>query len=710
MRKFTVVMVLLAATILAYAEDVSEISFDPAHREINNDGSLEIYFDLPQLSAVEEVYIEVLVNGMTTVFPGSSRSNGDLSATGNRLSVNGSDLYDLAGGGVVFSRSFAAGSDDDDDLLSDNEVTDEVTVPDEEGAHDDLLSDEDVIEQDDWPAERDGQYNFNLVVVVDRDAVDDDAVPDDDIDVDTDTVTDNDTALVRQPLLYGTDETREPFTVRLDNVPPAAPSAVKTESGNGKIYLTITRPEIDARGKSGESIGRYHVEMEGLFVYEGKEKRTTLSFTFDLKESQRSDETATFTLEGKDGYALVNNDAGVDAYIYAIRVWAEDLAGNGDPGHSIDATGSAATTEGFWSHYKSAGGKEKGDYCFIATVGYGDGRHPHVDLLRRWRDAFLMPYAWGRAFVAAYYDHGPAIASVMWEAPILRPVVQALLFPLVLIAWLMMHPWLAGLLFLSPVLLVCRSLSRRAVIISFLLCFLLLPGMTGASEKDEDDGAKDKKVAKTEKDEEKGEGEEDDEITVHGNILFASGFYDPQYIDRDATGSPMGEILTSDLNYLPALHGGIDIPAGKYLKLTAQAGIGFVELKGRTVRLDGTAGMERSYFYLLPLMAELKLRPVYEFPLRPYIAAGLDYYIWWIIEDKHLVEDGGKFGLHGSVGIQLSLNFFDQKTAIKLREATGIIDTSLFAHYRLERVDNFFAKNGFDLASSRFEFGILFDF
>lgn len=320
-----------------------------------------------------------------------------------------------------------------------------------------------------------------------------------------------------------------------------------------------------------------------------------------------------------------------------------------------------------------------------------------------------MPYAFGRSFVAAYYAHGPALASMVGEVPILRPVVQMFLFPVVLLAWLMLHPWLSGALLLTFILsLPGRLFSRRVLIALPLLCFLLSPGTAGASEQDDPDKEKNKKEEKIEKEED--EQKADDEIAVHGNILFASGFYDPKYIDRDATGSPIGEILTSDLNYLPALHGGIDIPAGKYLKLTAQAGIGFVELKGRTVRLDGTAGMERSYFYIMPLMAELKLRPVYEFPLRPYIAAGLDYYIWWIIEDKHLVEDGGKFGLHGSAGIQLSLNFFDQKTAIKLKEATGIIDTALFAHYRLERVDNFFAKNGFDLASSRFEFGILFDF
>lgn len=708
MRKFAVVMVLLATTIILCAEDVSEISFDPAHREINNDGSLEIYFDLPQLTAVEEVYLEVLVNGMTTVFPGSSRSGGGLSATDNHLTVNGADLYDLAGGPVAHHHLFAPGSDDDT-FLADEESADEVTVPDSDEANDDLLSDDDVIEKDDWPAERDGQYNFNLVVVVDRDAVDNDTVSDNDIDADTDTTTDNDTALVRQPLLYGADETRESFTLRLDNVPPAAPAAVKTESGNRKLYLTITRSELDAQGKNGESVGRYHVEMDGLFLYEGKEKRSTLPYAFDVKETQRSDETVSFTVEGKDGYALINNDDGAEVYAYAIKVWAEDLAGNSDPDRSIETTGSAATTEGFWTHYKSAGGKEKGDYCFIATVGYGDGGHPHVDLLRRWRDTFLMPYALGRSFVAAYYEHGPAMASLIGEAPILRPVVQALLFPLVLLAWLMLHPWLSGILFLVLVLsLPGRSLSRSVLVLLPLLCFLLLPGIAGASEQEEEDKEKEKKEEKIEK--EKSEQEEDEEITIHGNILFASGFYDPKYIDRDATGSPMTEILTSDLNYMPALHGGIDIPAGKYLKLTAQAGIGFVELKGRTVRLDGTAGMESSYFYILPLMAELKLRPVYEFPLRPYIAAGLDYYIWWIIEDKHLVEDGGKFGLHGSAGIQLSLNFFDQKTAIKLREATGIIDTSLFAHYRLERVDNFFAKNGFDLASSRFEFGILFDF
>jgi len=246
---------------------------------------------------------------------------------------------------------------------------------------------------------------------------------------------------------------------------------------------------------------------------------------------------------------------------------------------------------------------------------------------------------------------------------------------------------------------------RRRGMLALLLAALVFPNLLSAA--DSEALAVDREAPKKEKERSVKESEK---IEVHGDFLFAFGFYDPSNLDRRVAGSPIYEVLTSDINLLPAFHFGMDIPAGKYLKLTAHAGIGFTELRGRSLKLDGTPGAERSYFYILPVMGELKLRPVYEFPVRPYLAAGLDYYFWWITEDRKLAEDGGKFGLHGSVGIQISLNFIDPKTAIKLREATGILDTALFAHYRLERVDNFFAKKGFDLSSSRFEFGIIFDY
>ncbi|HOW52839.1 MAG TPA: hypothetical protein PLV42_12445 [bacterium] len=709
--KYTVILFVLIFYRVASAEDISNLALDPGHGHLNNAGAIELSFDLPAPGDIEAAYLEINIGGTTSIVPGSEIDGEDLTATGNTLTLKGTDLYELAGGASTMWQPLAgpdALATDEGELLidSDPELTDSdaaadpdatiIDTDEDASSSDNEVPDEDAIDGDEWPSERDGQYTINLVVVVDHDTMTDaDTDTDTDIDNDSDQP-DADIMTIRTPL-YGTGvESRESFRVTLDNVPPQAPLDAVTEGGNKKLIVTVTPPTKDATGKSGELVGGYHVQVSGRFLSEGIETLSSLEYLVTVSEDERDDDTVTLTIEGKDGYSIINNDTGDDTYEYTIRIWAEDLAGNTDASRYIETTGSALTTEGFWSHYKSAGGAEDGGYCFIATVGYGSYTHPHVRVLRAWRDAFLATNSTGQKFVSLYYHNGPRLAAWVTTVPFGQPAVQLLLFPLVVFAWLMLHPLLLSLLvaiYLIPLrrFMTCR---RAVVFLPILLALILPPSLQAAEEEQEEEEGK-KKEEKTE---------------IHGDLFFAGGFYDPSNIDKSANGSPFAEIASDDLNFMPTLHGGIDIPAGKYLKLTPHAGIGFVELKGRSLRLDGTAGAERTYLYVLPLMAEVKLRPVYEFPVRPYIAGGFDYYIWWIIEDGHLAMDGGKFGFHGSAGIQISLNFIDPKTAIKLREATGILDTSLFAHYRLEQVDNFGDNNSFDLSSSRFEFGILFDF
>lgn len=64
--------------------------------------------------------------------------------------------------------------------------------------------------------------------------------------------------------------------------------------------------------------------------------------------------------------------------------------------------------------------KRKADACFVVTATMGDFDHPNVTLLRRFRDAWILPRWWGPAFVNAYYRHGPRMAAVIENSPALR--------------------------------------------------------------------------------------------------------------------------------------------------------------------------------------------------------------------------------------------------------------------------------------------------
>ena len=62
--------------------------------------------------------------------------------------------------------------------------------------------------------------------------------------------------------------------------------------------------------------------------------------------------------------------------------------------------------------------------CFIATAAYGTPLHEDIDVLRDFRDKYLMTNPIGRAFVKIYYTTSPPIADVIRENEELRTVVR----------------------------------------------------------------------------------------------------------------------------------------------------------------------------------------------------------------------------------------------------------------------------------------------
>ncbi|MCI0369803.1 MAG: VCBS repeat-containing protein, partial [candidate division NC10 bacterium] len=86
------------------------------------------------------------------------------------------------------------------------------------------------------------------------------------------------------------------------------------------------------------------------------------------------------------------------------------------------------------------GGAGAGAGCFIATAAYGSAMEPQVVLLRAFRDEFLMTNHAGRVFVQWYYRASPPLAARIGQSPSLRGLVRVILWPLVGLAWLTLHP------------------------------------------------------------------------------------------------------------------------------------------------------------------------------------------------------------------------------------------------------------------------------
>jgi hypothetical protein len=68
--------------------------------------------------------------------------------------------------------------------------------------------------------------------------------------------------------------------------------------------------------------------------------------------------------------------------------------------------------------------------CFVATAAYGSPLAAQVGTFRRFRDRHLMNNALGRAFVDAYYQHGPRAAQALEQHPWLKDAARAFLTPL----------------------------------------------------------------------------------------------------------------------------------------------------------------------------------------------------------------------------------------------------------------------------------------
>jgi hypothetical protein len=74
------------------------------------------------------------------------------------------------------------------------------------------------------------------------------------------------------------------------------------------------------------------------------------------------------------------------------------------------------------------------EVCFIATAAYGTPMAEEIQILRDFRDEYLLTNPLGQALVGNYYRVSPPIAEFITEHPSLKPIVRAGLLPAVAIS------------------------------------------------------------------------------------------------------------------------------------------------------------------------------------------------------------------------------------------------------------------------------------
>ena len=108
--------------------------------------------------------------------------------------------------------------------------------------------------------------------------------------------------------------------------------------------------------------------------------------------------------------------------LYYFRVMAYNSTGNSS--YSNEVTAAASTS--------SSGDSDS--RCFIATAVYGAEDHPHVRILRGFRDTYLLGNPAGTAFVDLYYRYSPSLADVIEHNQSLRSLVRFGLMPIIFLS------------------------------------------------------------------------------------------------------------------------------------------------------------------------------------------------------------------------------------------------------------------------------------
>ena len=106
--------------------------------------------------------------------------------------------------------------------------------------------------------------------------------------------------------------------------------------------------------------------------------------------------------------------------------------------------------------------------CFIATAAYGTPLTEQVEILREFRDGYLLTNPAGQAVVGFYYIVSPPIAEFITEHPVLKPVVRAGLMPAIAMSTVAVNispapkAGIAGTLVLAAVVAAVWATRRRA--------------------------------------------------------------------------------------------------------------------------------------------------------------------------------------------------------------------------------------------------------
>ena len=152
---------------------------------------------------------------------------------------------------------------------------------------------------------------------------------------------------------------------------------------------------------------------------------------------------------------LADLEAGKVTAVPVANILITDYVGDGTVGSvtfSVDHLSFFGIGAG-----SGAAGEADDKRCFIATAAYGSYLEDHVQILRNFRDAYLMTNNVGKAFVNFYYRNSPPLADFIAKHDALRMLVRVVLAPFVAFGYLALY----------------TTAMQKIILMLFLLTFMM---------------------------------------------------------------------------------------------------------------------------------------------------------------------------------------------------------------------------------------------
>lgn len=222
------------------------------------------------------------------------------------------------------------------------------------------------------------------------------------------------------------------------------PSLMNTFSGNAKDFI-LNAGVVQAIGAQFNFFPAGSATQSGGTVNDNNRLSSTLSGSFAASILPDTETTARLNISSSTGVVDYAGSGSIGQITVVVdgSTLEQSAITAADSGLTLDlvlpalakgqktvtVTNPGGQTGGFTLTVRtpSTGGEDSGGGCFVATAAHGDYDAREVRVLRDFRDRYLAEYTLGRAFIEAYYTHGPAAADWIAERPLARSTTRGLL-------------------------------------------------------------------------------------------------------------------------------------------------------------------------------------------------------------------------------------------------------------------------------------------